>query len=365
MLDISGLTKRFGPVLAVDGISLSVARGEIVSLLGPSGCGKTTILRLIAGFETPDAGTIRLAGQDVAALRPYERNVGLLFQSYALFPHMTLRDNIAFGLRHRGWPKERIGDRIAEMLRLVKLGGLEGRYPGQLSGGQEQRVALARALATEPEVLLLDEPLSALDAKLRHELRTEIKEILRTVRSTTIIVTHDQEEAMGMAERILVLRSGRIEQEGTPDAVYCEPRNRFVAEFVGRSNWFSGSYRAAGEAHGEVETDCGLVLAVPRRNGMAETAGGSNRCDVGVRPERIDLLPGGSQEAAAAGENRIEGAVTDVALLGADRHVTVDLGAAGFVVAVEQNRQATVRTGDAVSVRFLAGDCILLPQERN
>ena len=222
-LEIVGVTKRFGQVIAVDDVSFVVGSGEFISLLGPSGCGKTTTLRLIAGFERPDTGRVLIAGNDVAGRRPYERNVGLLFQQYALFPHMTVEQNVAFGLRHRGFPKVDIHTRVGEMLELVELSGLAARRPGQLSGGQQQRVALARALAIQPQVVLLDEPLSALDAKLRQELRIELKNILRAVGSTAIIVTHDQEEAMSLAERIIVMHRGRILQEGTPEEIRKDP----------------------------------------------------------------------------------------------------------------------------------------------
>ena len=258
------MTKRFGGLAAVDGVSLEVRRGQIVSLLGPSGCGKTTTLRLIAGFESPDEGTVLIGGVDVRGKRPYERNVGLLFQDYALFPHMTVEQNIAYGMRHRGIERSAIPRHTAEMLSLVKLDGFEKRWPNQLSGGQQQRVALARALATKPDVMLLDEPLSALDAKLRQELRSELKEILTSVGTTSIVVTHDQEEAMSMAERVIVQNRGRIIQQGTPYDIYARPTNEFVAEFVGRSNSFRG--RLGDEVEPGLrtfETAEGFSLVVP------------------------------------------------------------------------------------------------------
>ena len=243
-VEVQDVSKHFGHVTAVDRISFTVDSGAVIALLGPSGCGKTTILRIIAGFETHDTGTITIGGQSVAGKRPYERNVGLLFQDYALFPHMTVIQNVSYGLRQRGFEKARIQQRVNEMLDLVKLAGVEQRRPAQLSGGQQQRVALARALAIGPEVMLLDEPLSALDAKLRVELRIELKEILRSVGSTTIVVTHDQEEAMSLAEHVIVIDEGRIRQQGTPTEIYARPANKFVAEFIGRSNWFAGGLRS-------------------------------------------------------------------------------------------------------------------------
>ena len=245
VIKFDGVGKSFGAFTAVDGISFSAAAGETVALLGPSGCGKTTTLRLIAGFEEPDKGTIEISGESMAGKRPYERNVGLLFQHYALFPHMTVQENIAYGLKHRGWPKAEIADRVAEMLRLVQLESFADRRPRQMSGGQQQRVALARVLATKPKLVLLDEPLSALDAKLREELRVELKQILTAVGSTTIVVTHDQDEAMSLADRIIVMNRGRIEQQGAPDEIYSRPATSFVATFIGRTNWFHGTISAA------------------------------------------------------------------------------------------------------------------------
>jgi len=360
MLEVRNVTKHFGATVAADAVSFTVAQGEIVSLLGPSGCGKTTTLRLIAGFERPDSGEIRIGGRDVTGTRPYERNVGLLFQHYALFPHMTVRDNVAYGLRHRGWPKAEIPDRVSAMLGLVKLQGLDARLPAKLSGGQQQRVALARALATEPAVVLLDEPLSALDAKLRHELRLEIKEILRSVGSTTIIVTHDQEEAMGMAARIIVMEKGRIRQVGSPDDIYWRPGNRFVAGFVGRSNWFVG--RAAGAGGGSqtlstLTTEDGFELRVAAPNGRAGAI-----YDVGIRPERLEIVSPGA--ARAADETLIVGTVLDVSPLGAERHIVLRLPAGGQLTVIQPNRAAAAPgTGETVTVRARAADWMVLPRE--
>ena len=226
VLELSHVTKRFGDFAAVDDVSLTVDKGRILSLLGPSGCGKTTTLRMISGFEEPNGGSIFIAGQDMKGKRPYERNVGLLFQDYALFPHMSVVQNVGYGLKNRGYEKSRIPARIREMLELVKLVGFEDRRPAQLSGGQQQRVALARALAVSPEVVLLDEPLSALDAKLRQELRVELKEILSAVGATTIVVTHDQEEAMSLGDSVIVMSEGRIMQRGRPTEIYADPKTR-------------------------------------------------------------------------------------------------------------------------------------------
>ena len=349
-VELQAVTKRFGNVVAVDGVSFAIADGETVALLGPSGCGKTTILRLIAGFESPEAGALRIAGEDMTRRRPYERNVGLLFQHYALFPHMTVAENVAYGLRHRGFPKADIPARVAEMLALVKLPALAARHPGQLSGGQQQRVALARALATRPGVVLLDEPLSALDAKLRQELRAEVKDVLAAVGSTAIVVTHDQEEAMSLGERVFIMSHGRIVQQGTPDDIYAKPETRFVAEFMGRSNWFSGTLAAATQ----FRTDDGLLLDVAPH---ATDGAGHSLC---LRPESIDVLPDGAEP----GPNRLQGRVVEVVLLGAARQITVELAGGRRLLALQANRAAAPPArGEPVAVTFAASACILIPDE--
>jgi putative spermidine/putrescine transport system ATP-binding protein len=237
-LDLSHLEKAFGAVRVVKDFNLTIEKGEFVSLLGPSGCGKTTVLRMVAGFEQPSTGSISIEGRDVVGLKANQRKIGMVFQSYALFPNLTVADNVAFGLKIAGMRRAEADARVAEMLKLIGLPDLGGRYPFQLSGGQQQRVALARALAPRPRVLLLDEPLSALDAKIRVSLRTEIREIQRELGITTIFVTHDQEEALSISDRIVVMNGGIAEQVGTPFAVYNQPATRFVATFVGTLNTF-------------------------------------------------------------------------------------------------------------------------------
>ncbi|MBS0362522.1 MAG: ABC transporter ATP-binding protein [Proteobacteria bacterium] len=230
--------KRFGDVVAADGVDLELAEGEFFALLGPSGCGKTTLMRMLAGFERPDAGRILLNGADIAGLPPHRRPSSMMFQTYALFPHLTVEQNVGFGLKQQGWDKARAAARVEAMLALVRLEGLNRRRPHQLSGGQKQRVALARALAVEPRIVLLDEPLAALDRKLREETQLELKAIQRATRVTFMIVTHDQDEAMGVADRMAVMQAGRIAQVGAPREVYERPANRFVAEFIGEANLF-------------------------------------------------------------------------------------------------------------------------------
>jgi putative spermidine/putrescine transport system ATP-binding protein/putrescine transport system ATP-binding protein len=358
VITLAGITKRFGATVAVDDVSFAVSAGETVSLLGPSGCGKTTLLRLIAGFEQPDSGHVEIAGVPMAGKRPYERNVGLLFQHYALFPHMTAAENIAYGLKNRGWPKADIPERIRDMLRLVQLPGFERRRPGQMSGGQQQRVALARVLATRPELVLLDEPLSALDAKLREELRLELKRILEAVGSTTIVVTHDQEEAMSLADRIIVMNRGRIEQQGTPDDIYRRPRTAFVAAFVGRANWFHG--RLEGELSGGLcrfTTERGTQLVV-RPPDKVEACDLWSLC---VRPEQM-VLAGGNAAVAGAGDNRLGGRVVEIVNLGALFQYVIE-SSDGRIAVVEVNRAAVAaRLGDAVTLLFRAEDGVLLPK---
>src|SRR5579862_5037580 len=256
-LDIDGLAKRYGDGYAVREVSLSVADGEFLVLLGPSGCGKTTTLRMVAGFIEPTAGQVKLGGSDVTLLPPWRRNAGMVFQSYALFPHLTVAQNVAFGLEMRKLPTAEIGRRVEEVLALVRLAGFGARLPRQLSGGQQQRVALARALAIRPDVLLLDEPLSNLDAKLRQEVRVEIRELQKQLGLTTVMVTHDQEEALTMADRLVVMNEGSVHQVGTQRDLYERPADRFVAGFVGRTTFLAGTVE-----NGRFRTDGGLDLAI-------------------------------------------------------------------------------------------------------
>jgi len=357
VIEFLDVVKRFGQIAAVDHVTFTVGAGETVSLLGPSGCGKTTTLRLISGFEEPDAGVIEIAGESMIGKRPYERNVGLLFQHYALFPHMTVAENVAYGLKHRGWPKADIPGRVKEMLRLVQLEGFDTRRPGQMSGGQQQRVALARVLATKPKLVLLDEPLSALDAKLREELRLELKQILTTVGSTTIVVTHDQDEAMSLADRIIVMNRGHIEQQGSPDEIYMRPRSAFVAAFIGRGNWFQGRIlNALGNGLCCLITEAGTKLAI--RHPAA--AGGT--WSICIRPERI-AVAGPDTTVADLGDNLLSGRVVDVVNMGAEFHYVIE-GPEGRVIVVEPNRAGPrVRSGDQVCLLFRAEDCIVLPKE--
>src|SRR5882724_4338984 len=304
-LEIEKLRKAYGPHSVVQSFDLAVERGEFVSFLGPSGCGKTTTLRMVAGFEIPNAGAIRINGQDVTRLRPNQRNVGMVFQSYALFPNMTVADNVGFGLKVAKRPTAEIRPRVEEMLKLIKLPTHAGRYPYQLSGGQQQRVALARALAVKPQVLLLDEPLSALDAKIRISLREEIRSVQRSLGITTIYVTHDQEEALSMSDRIVVMNEGRVEQIGTPFEIYNFPRTRFVASFVGTLNILRS--RVVDPASGRIAID---DQEISTARGIVDAQAGEVR-SVALRPEAVSL------DDVDGGHNKMRGTIEEVSFLGA------------------------------------------------
>ena len=312
------VVKRFDEVVAVDGVSVEIPRGSFFALLGPSGCGKTTTLRMIGGFEEPTAGRILLAGQDVVGLPPYKRDVNTVFQSYALFPHMTVSDNVAFGLERRRVPKDQIRGRVDEMLELVGLGGYGKRKPKQLSGGQQQRVALGRALVNHPRVLLLDEPLGALDLKLRKNMQMELKRIQNEVGITFVHVTHDQEEAMTMADTIAVMDRGRIEQLGPPAELYERPATPFVASFLGVSNLLSGTV----EDGGAIRLDDGTLV-------RARANGRTGQVAAGVRPEKITIGRGG-------GTNELAGTISETAYIGVATQVVVRT-AAGVVQVFAQN----------------------------
>ncbi|GAB3207103.1 ABC transporter ATP-binding protein [Marinactinospora thermotolerans] len=314
-------------VAAVRGIDLAVHQGEFFSLLGPSGCGKTTTMRMIAGFEEPTSGTVRLAGRDVTGVPPDRRDVNMVFQSYALFPHMSVADNVAFGLRRKNVPKDEVRRRVGEALDLVELSGLHRRRPGRLSGGQQQRVALARALVNRPGALLLDEPLGALDLKLRQAMQIELKRIQREVGITFVYVTHDQSEALTMSDRIAVMNEGVVEQLGPPAQIYERPASRFVAGFIGTSNLLSGTVTTGVGEYARVEFD-GIGHVLVRTD---QTSGSA--VDVTVRPEKVHI---GADE-PAPGMSRLRGTVGEVVYLGASTHYTVVLANGAEVVVFRQN----------------------------
>jgi spermidine/putrescine transport system ATP-binding protein len=312
------VTKQFGDVLAVNDLSLEIQRGEFFSMLGPSGCGKTTTLRMIGGFEEASAGSIRLGDVDVTGLPPFRRDVNTVFQNYALFTHLSVYENIAFGLRRRKVADGLVRSQVASMLELVELPGYEARKPAQLSGGQQQRVALARALVNHPQVLLLDEPLGALDLKLRKQMQLELKRIQSEVGITFVYVTHDQEEAMTMSDRIAVMRAGRIEQLGRPDELYEHPRTSFVAGFLGISNLLDGEVADRDADFVHVRLADGALIRVP-----GGSINGARAVRVGIRPEKLRLQPD-AQSAVANGDNTLDGRVLDASYIGVSTQYVVE-----------------------------------------
>jgi putative spermidine/putrescine transport system ATP-binding protein len=348
-LSLQNVRKSFGPTTVVQDFNLDIARGEFVSFLGPSGCGKTTVLRMVAGFEEPSAGSIVVGGKDVTRLKPNQRNIGMVFQAYALFPNLTVARNIGFGLRVAGMAKSDIDVRVTEMLKLIGLEKFGDRYPYQLSGGQQQRVALARALAPKPKLLLLDEPLSALDAKVRVSLREEIRSIQQKLGITTIFVTHDQEEALSISDRIAVMYGGRAEQVGTPFEIYNRPATKFVANFVGTLNVLEGVVSNAGE--GRVRVDMQDIVMKGKLNGSKT----GDQLSLALRPEAITLGRTDGRDTSLAGEIR------EVHFLGSVIRIRVGVG--GSVVSLDTfNNPASPppAVGDKTDISFSSNDLLVL-----
>jgi putrescine transport system ATP-binding protein len=348
----------------VDRLSLDIRAGEFFALLGPSGCGKTTLLRMLAGFETPDEGRILLDGKDIAGVLPHRRPVNMMFQNYALFPHLCVRDNIAFGLKRAGMPRSEIDSRVGEMMALVKLDGLEKRKPDQLSGGQKQRVALARSLARRPQLLLLDEPLAALDKKLRESTQLELMELQRRLGMTFVIVTHDQEEAMTVADRIGVMDAGRLEQVATPRELYEAPASRWIAEFVGDVNLFEGQVASRDASRLSITTrDAGTIVVAEPRQPITKAI-----VLVAIRPEKVKLSRRGPVTVTlnAHAINRLEGIVTDVGYLGGITTYKVKLDTGAVVRSSMANTARIDIDAYTVSQRVVAwftpDDCVVLEQ---
>ncbi|GAA4178994.1 ABC transporter ATP-binding protein [Gryllotalpicola koreensis] len=352
-ITLDGVSRRFGDAVAVERIDLELAAGEFFALLGPSGCGKTTTLRMIGGFELPTTGRIRLEGKDVTLLPPHRRDVNTVFQSYALFPHLTVLDNVTFGLRRKGVAKADAEKRALEYLDLVGLSGFGTRRPLQLSGGQQQRVALARALVNHPKVLLLDEPMGALDAKIRKSMQLELKRIQREVGITFLYVTHDQGEAMSMADRLAVMNKGLIEDMGAPHRVYDRPATQFVAEFLGTCNVLPVTTDASG-----ARLPDGNAVSVA---GASTPTGAGWK--VGIRPEKLELTPLPAGAATAGGPNRTTATVTDVTFLGASTEATLQAPWGTVLHAFKQNigTETTIRPGDTVEVSWDATQSFFLP----
>ncbi len=357
-LEVRDLTKRYSPLVSVGPISFDVHEGEFFSLLGPSGCGKTTTLRCIAGFEALSGGSIRVGGERLDDKPPHRRDVGLVFQNYALFPHLTVFDNVAFGLRLRRVSKAEIADRVDRILQLVDLAGMTARFPAQLSGGQQQRVAIARSLVLEPRILMFDEPLSNLDFKLRLQMREELRNLQRRLGKTSIYVTHDQTEALALSDRIAVLSHGRIEQIGTPDEIYERPASVFVAEFIGSSNMLPVRIVERGSDVTVVVTEGGLRLLC-HAAGDAALDGAADIVAL-VRPERVHVeAPGG---APAPRETRAAARIADVTYLGEDLHLGLELSGGDRLRAAMKNTNAArrVAAGQSIEIVIAAADLRLL-----
>jgi len=340
-------------VVAVDGVSLEIREGELVTFLGPSGCGKTTALRIIAGFETPTSGRVLIGGQDVSHLPPHTRNTAMVFQSYAIFPHLTVAENVAFGLQMRSVPKRDISIRVRAILDLVELGGMEHRAPEQLSGGQQQRVALARAIITEPRVLLFDEPLSNLDAKLREQMRGEVRNLQRRLGITSVYVTHDQAEAMALSDRIVVMQAGRVQQEGSPFEIYARPANRFVADFIGRVNFLEGRVVAVEGKLTRLDVH-GVILEVPS---PAAPLSAGHPATLVVRPETIHLAPTATAETSA-----FTGTIRRAVYLGSTIEYEIEWGKTTILAVIGSPLEhGILAEGAAVAFNFPPSTTHLLP----
>ncbi len=341
LISIEGVSKRFGDVVALDGVSIDIADNEFFSLLGPSGCGKTTLLRILAGFDDPDTGVVSLDGVDLVGTRPYKRPVNMMFQSYALFPHMTVRGNVAFGLEEERLPKGEIAERVGEALTKVGLDMMGERKPHQLSGGQRQRVALARAVVKRPKVLLLDEPLGALDRKIRAEMQLELKRLQHEVGITFVVVTHDQEEAMSMADRVAVMHDGRVLQIASPVELYERPATHFVADFIGEMNFLCGSFETG-------------RFVVPGVGSFRHPSPAPGARWLGIRPEKLSI--------GADGDNQLEGSVIDVSFYGALTRCVVAVPGLDQPVRVNVSGPLQLRVGTVVALSWNAADAVALAE---
>lgn len=350
-IDIENVSKRYGETLAVDDISLSVAEGEFLALLGPSGSGKSTTLRMLAGFEQPTSGTISLDGRSLTGVPPHKRDTSMVFQDYALFPHMSVRKNVAFGLKRQGVASDEIDRRVNESLELVDMAAFKDRSPGTLSGGQQQRVATARSLATEPEVLLLDEPLGALDKKLRDQIKVDFARLQDRLDITTVYVTHNQEEALTMADRIAVMNQGHLEQVGTPTEVYERPETRFVSDFIGDANFIEGTLR---QENGQT------LLKAHGTELLVADSGGQRDGVVFVRPEKMSLVGDDLSLSVGDAENTLDGVVEQVLFIGSKKRYYVSVGGTEYLIDGDTSWEAT--EGDSVTVGWAQEDTRLVSE---
>ena len=358
IVQFKGVLKRFGSVVAVEKMDFDIEEGSLVTLLGPSGCGKTTLLRMVAGLEEPTEGDIFIKGVRINDTPIHKRNLGMIFQNYALFPHKTIFDNVAFGLKYRDVSKADIKEKVTRALEMVRLPGVENRMPSQLSGGQQQRIAMARAIIIEPDVLLMDEPLSALDENLREEMRREVDNLQQILGVTTIFVTHDQREALSMSDKILVMKDGRKQQEGGPEAVYNEPVNHFVADFLGHSNFIKGQVVDIDDRHVNVKIETGDVLLAENKGDFSK----NDQVEIIVRAQRFDAFPRDEFE-PVEGMNHFQGRIKDRSYMGGEVSYFIELGADREIHVISMMRTRIYDVGEEVSVQVSPHHCHLISME--
>jgi putative spermidine/putrescine transport system ATP-binding protein/spermidine/putrescine transport system ATP-binding protein len=356
MVQFKGIYKRFGKIVAVEKMDFEIEEGSLVTLLGPSGCGKTTLLRMVAGLEDPTEGDIFIKGARINDTPIHKRNLGMIFQNYALFPHKNIFENVAFGLKYRDVSKADVKDKVGRALEMVRLPGVENRMPSQLSGGQQQRIAMARAIVIEPDVLLMDEPLSALDENLREEMRREVDNLQQMLGVTTIFVTHDQREALSMSDKILVMKDGRKQQEGAPQEVYNEPVNHFVADFLGHSNFIRGEIVGVADERLDVKIETGDVLFA---NNKGEFSIG-DQVELVVRAQRFDVYDKDEFE-AVEGMNHFQGRIKDRSYMGGEVSYFIQLGGDREIHAISMMRTRLYRSGEEVSIQVSPHHCHLIP----
>ena len=358
MVQFKGIFKRFGNIVAVEKMDFDIEEGSLVTLLGPSGCGKTTLLRMVAGLEEPTEGDIFIKGVRINDTPIHKRNLGMIFQNYALFPHKTIFENVAFGLKYRDVSKEEVKKKVTQALEMVRLPGVENRMPSQLSGGQQQRIAMARAIVIEPDVLLMDEPLSALDENLREEMRREVDNLQQILGVTTIFVTHDQREALSMSDKILVMKDGQKQQEGVPETVYNEPANHFVADFLGHSNFIKGEIMDIDDRRVNVKIETGDLLFAENKGGFSK----GDQVEIIVRAQRFDAFPKDKFK-PVEGMNHFHGRIKDRSYMGGEVSYFIELGTKREIHVISMMRTQIYNIGEEVSIQVSPHHCHLIPME--